>query len=141
MSDRDFWIALAAGPAIWLLLHQLGLPLRQSPLALATVLLLVIANPVLEEIVFRGAIQGALLKQAALKKSIAGISIACVMVSILFAAAHLLRQPAGWAALTFLPSLAVGWARERHKTLYSPSMLHMTYNAGFIAIFQTGTTS
>jgi membrane protease YdiL (CAAX protease family) len=134
-------MALAAGPTVWFLLHQLGLPLRHSPLSLATVLLLVIAYPVLEEIVFRGAIQSVLLKHAALSKSIAGLSVACVVASILFAAAHLLRQPAGWAALTFLPSLAFGWARERHKTLYSPILLHMSYNAGFIGIFQTGPTS
>ncbi|MFT6878455.1 MAG: membrane protease YdiL (CAAX protease family) [Granulosicoccus sp.] len=122
-------------------MYLMDLPLRRSPPPATTILLLVIAYPILEEIVFRGAIQGALLKQAALRHSIAGISIACVIASSLFATAHLLQQTAGWAALILLPSMLFGWARERHKTLYSPILLHMTYNAGFIGIFQAGATS
>ena len=71
----------------------------------------------------------------------AGISIACILASLAFAAAHLLRQPIGWAALIFLPSLIFGWARERHKTLYSPTLLHIVYNAGFIGLFETAAAS
>lgn len=126
-----------AGPVVWVLLYWLDLPLRHSPLAINAILLLVIAYPILEEIVFRGAIQSTLLQHSALRKSVAGISIACVLASVLFAAAHLFRQPAGWAALVFLPSVVFGWARERHKTLYSPILLHISYNAGFIGFFQT----
>ena len=107
---------------------------------MATIFLVVLAYPVLEEIVFRGAIQSALLRKPALRQSIAGISIACVIASALFAAAHLLSQPVGWAAMILIPSLVFGWARDRHKTLYSPIVLHMSYNAGFISIFQTGTS-
>ena len=116
-------------------MYMLGVPLRQQPLALGVVLLSVVAYPVLEEIVFRGAIQGALLSRGQLHRSFAGISIACLITSLIFAAAHLLRQPPLWAALIFLPSLVFGWARERHKSLYSPIALHMSYNAGFIALF------
>ena len=117
------------------------MPLRRSPVPLTTILFVVFAYPILEEIVFRGALQSALLKRSALRRSIAGISIACVVASLVFAAAHLISQPAGWAALVFFPALAFGWARERHKTLYSPIVLHMFYNAGFIGLFQTGATS
>ena len=131
------WLALLAAPLVWLLLHLLGLPLRQSPLNVVPVLFVVVAYPILEDIVFRGAIQGTLLNYSVLSKSFAGISVANVLASALFAAAHLLSQPLGWAALIFLPSLVFGWALERHKTLYSPILLHMSYNAGFIGIFQT----
>ena len=129
---------MAAGPLAWLVMYQLGLPLRNTSVALSTVFFVVLAYPILEEIVFRGAIQTTLLGHSKLRRSIAGISLACIIASVLFAAAHLLRQPAAWAALIFLPSLVFGWARERHRTLYSPIFLHMTYNAGFIGIFQTG---
>lgn len=131
---------LAAAPVVWIFLYLLGLPLRQSSPSLVTILLIVVTYPVLEEIVFRGAVQGALLNWTALRRSFAGISIACVITSSLFATAHLLTQSAVWATLVFIPSLVFGWARERHKTLYSPILLHMFYNAGFIGIFQTATT-
>ena len=97
----------------------------------------IVVYPVLEEIVFRGGIQGYLLSHPALARSIVGISLACVLTSVLFAAAHLLRQPPLWAALVFLPSLIFGWARERHDSLVSPTILHMSYNAGFVGLFQT----
>lgn len=108
---------------------------------MTTIALVVIAYPILEEIVFRGAVQGVLLNQKKLSKSVAGISIACVITSIVFATAHLLQQTVGWAALIVIPSLVFGWARERHNTLYSPILLHIAYNAGFIGIFQVGVSS
>ena len=129
---------MAAGPVCWFLLYQLGLPLRQQPPILNVVLMSVVAYPILEEIVFRGAIQSTLLKYPGLTKTAIGISAACLITSVVFAAAHLLRQPPLWAALIFLPSLVFGWARDRHKTLFSPIALHMSYNAGFIGFFQTG---
>jgi len=128
---------MAIGPATWLVLFFVGLPLRQQPVLPSVLLYGVLIYPILEEIVFRGAIQGAFLKNATLARSFSGISLACVVVSIVFAAAHLLRQPALWAALVFFPSLVFGWARDRHQTLYSPIALHMSYNAGFILFFQT----
>ena len=113
------------------------MPVRSSAVSLSIVVMSVIFYPVLEEIVFRGGLQGALLTRPALCRSIAGISLACVITSLLFAAAHLLRQPPLWAALVFIPSLIFGWARERHDSLVSPTVLHMSYNAGFIGLFQT----
>lgn len=127
-----------AGPICWLGLYAAGLPLRSGTVPLTLFLMSVLVYPVLEEIVFRGGIQGALLTRPALARSVMGISLACVLTSILFAAAHLLRQPPLWAALVFIPSLVFGWARERHDSLVSPTALHMTYNAGFIGLFQVG---
>jgi len=137
LRDGGFWVVLLAGPACWLILYFIGMPTRSSAASLNVVLMSVIVYPVLEEIVFRGSIQGALLTRPALARSIAGISLACVITSVLFAAAHLLRQPPLWAALVFVPSLVFGWARERHDSLISPTVLHMSYNAGFIGLFQT----
>lgn len=99
--------------------------------------MIALVYPILEEIVFRGGIQSALLSRPVMAHSFAGISVACVLTSVLFALAHLLHQPPQWAALVFLPSLVFGWARERHDTLKSPVLLHMSYNAGFIGVFQT----
>ena len=137
LRDGGFWAVLLAGPASWLILFFIGLPLRTNAISWNIVIMAIVVYPVLEEIVFRGAVQGYLLSHPALTRSMVGISLACVLTSVLFAAAHLLRQPPLWAALVFLPSLVFGWARERHDSLVSPTLLHMSYNAGFVGLFQT----
>ena len=115
----------------------IGVPLRQSPVSLQAMGYFVIAYPLLEEIVFRGGIQPALTNRPALAKSYAGISIANIVTSALFSAAHLLSHTLFWSALVFIPSLAFGWARDRHNTIVSPIILHMTYNAGFLWLYAT----
>lgn len=135
--DPGFWVALSLGPLCWLVLYGLGLPVRSTAPPLMAWTMIVLVYPVLEEIVFRGAIQGALLKRKALSQSLAGISLASIITSLLFAAAHLLQQTPLMASLVFLPSLVFGWARERHHSLLSPTLLHIAYNAGFITLFQT----
>ena len=133
--DHWFWAALAAGPICWILMFLIGVPLRQSPVTLGAVGYFVIAYPILEEIVFRGGIQPALANRSALAKTFAGISITNVITSVLFAGAHLLNQTLFWSALVFIPSLVFGWARDRHNTVASPMILHMTYNAGFLWLY------
>lgn len=133
--DYHFWITLAAGPVCWIAMYLLGVPLRESAVSLSSISYVVIAYPILEEIVFRGGIQPALAAQPALARSFAGLSFANVITSVLFAAAHLLNQSLFWSALVFIPSLAFGWARDRHNTLVSPIILHMTYNAGFLWLY------
>ena len=113
------------------------MPVRMTPPPLGAFLMVVIVYPVLEEFVFREALQGALLIRPPFAASLAGISLASVVTSTLFALAHLAQQPPVWAAMVFLPSLIFGWAKERHGTLASPIALHMVYNAGFIGLFQT----
>ena len=133
--DHWFWAALAAGPICWLLMYLLGVPLRQSPVSLGLIGYFVVDYPVLEEFVFRGGIQPALANRPALAKSFAGISIANIITSILFAAAHLLSHSLFWSALVFIPSLVFGWARDRHNSVMSPIVLHMAYNAGFLWLY------
>lgn len=135
LQDTQFWLAAAAAPPCWLALVQAGVPLRQAALPMLTLLQIVIVSPVLEEIVFRGGLQDWLLKREPMRRTRFGISLANVMVSIIFAATHLLHQPPMWAALVLLPSLVFGWAWERHGTLFSPIGLHMLYNAGFVWLF------
>lgn len=134
-KDALFWLALLAGPLSWLLLASLGLPQRTAPPSLQTLALVIVASPILEEIVFRGGLQAWLLTRPSLQRSIAGISLANILASLVFTALHLVRHPPLWAAPVFLPSLAFGWAMERHQTLLSPILLHAFYNAGFLWLF------
>ena len=96
----------------------------------------VLLYPVLEEIIFRGAIQGWLLERAALRKWLTGlISIPNILTSLVFCALHFISQPPLWAALVFIPSLVFGWSREHTGGLTIPILLHIWYNAGFYFLF------
>ena len=91
-------------------------------------------GPVLEELVFRGLLQGWLLQQPSVaQRNYAGISLANALTSGVFAAAHLLREPWPWAAATLLPSLVFGVARERSGGVIAPIVLHMAYNGALLA--------
>jgi len=150
---RQNWLlltlAFAAAPVAWLVLHFL----LDIPFATRTsaewfgfseagfrnlFLLAVIVYPVLEEIVFRGALQGWLLENSKFRRSFAGISVANGMTSLLFAAMHLINQSPFWAALIVLPSLVFGWAREATSGVIAPILLHMFYNGGFYWLFVAG---
>ncbi len=113
-----------------------GVNARTDPLAWKVVALVAIVSPVLEEIVFRGGLQTALLTRPLLRRACWGITGANLLTSIAFAAVHLISQPPLWALLIVLPSLVFGWALERHNTLLSPIGLHVFYNSGFIILFQ-----
>jgi uncharacterized protein len=101
---------------------------------LTTLLLLVLVVPVLEELVFRGLVQGALLERWP-RQRLGPLSAANALTSFLFAVSHLVYRAPLWAAAVFVPSLVFGYFRERHGTLASPILLHCWYNAGFFWLF------
>lgn len=137
LSDTRFWLALVAGPVVWAALLLSGLPVAQEGASARTWLYVVLAYPILEEIVFRGGLQGALLNRAVFRRTCGPVplTLANLTTSVIFAAFHLLNQPPLWAALVFLPSIVFGWMRERHDSVLPSMVLHIAYNAGFVALF------
>lgn len=136
-GDRGFLAALAlALPAVAVFAYapQLGVAVHVP----ASPWLFVLVYPVLEELVFRGLVQGWLLQRPALaaplvaRTWLAGLSAANVVTAALFAAAHLLRSPWPWALATFLPGLVFGWLRERHGGVTAPAIVHVAYNAAVL---------
>ncbi len=95
----------------------------------------VLVYPVLEEFVFRGALQGWLLELSVLNRFKWFISLPNILTSLAFTALHFINHPPLWAALVFLPSLIFGWAREYSGGLTLPILLHIWYNAGFYFLF------
>jgi len=132
--DAAFYAALFAGPLCWLILISLGQPIVGPP-ALIFWLKLTLLMPVLEEIVFRGGIQTALISKPTFAKQWHGISLANLITSVLFAAMHLISHPPLWAALVFVPSLLFGWARDRYHAVLPSVLLHAVYNSGFVWLF------
>jgi len=128
---RDMRLAaalVAAAPVWWLLAPHVGAARWDSASSLAATVLL---YPVLEELCFRGLLQGWLLQRLGGTMH-AGISAANLITSLAFAAAHLHAQPPAWAMATLLPSLVFGWVRERYGRVLPAIALHVYYNAGLM---------
>lgn len=99
-------------------------------------LLLVLVYPILEEIAFRGALQGWLRRKSWGLRHRFDITAANVLTSIVFAAFHVLRRPSIWSVGVGLPSLVFGFFRDRYGNLYAPIALHIFYNSGLIWLFR-----
>lgn len=130
---------MTAGPVVWILLwvlngNQFSLT---TTLPLYTLLLVIVVYPVLEEIVFRGALQGWLLSHNKFAtRFLPGITLANIITSLVFALFHLINQSPAWAFMIFFPSLVFGWARDRFGFLTASIALHSFYNAGFFLLFK-----
>ena len=133
--DAPFLFGLLAGPVTWALLALTGLPVAAGSPPPAAWLVSVLLAPVVEEYLFRGLLQGALLQRPRLARRWFGISGANVLVSIAFAAAHLWSRPSTAAVAVLLPSLALGACRERYGILAPCMVLHAFWNAGFVWLF------
>ncbi len=122
--DRHFFLLCALALPIWMMWHGLGWQTTKS----AWLLLLV--APVLEEVVFRGALQGWFLGKSKERRLFGPVTLANALTSTAFAALHGLKQGGGLGWLTFFPSLIFGHCRERYGTLLPCIVLHAVYNAG-----------
>jgi len=131
--------AIIAAPFYWWLFSILVAPASRPVFADVVsqrFIVIALVYPVLEEIVFRGAIQGWLLKKEWGRRRWSGLSGANVVTSLVFAAAHVVRRPSLLSAGVFIPSLVFGFFRERYNNLYVPIALHIFYNAGVALLFR-----
>ena len=97
---------------------------------------IVIGYPIVEEIIFRGGIQGWLHRYEWAKVTTLGISVANVLVSIIFAVLHIIIRPDDKTAYgIIIPSLIFGLFRDRHKHIISCTLLHVFYNMGIFFLF------
>jgi len=137
---KPWYVAVLAAIPAWCILYLLNRPNIEpawpfhSPV---TFLLLVLLYPLLEELVFRGLVQGELMRRAMFRQQVAGITLANVLTSTLFASVHLFTHPVGMAVLIFLPSLVFGYFRDRHDGWLLPAvLLHIYYNLGYFLLFK-----
>ena len=135
--DMLFRAAILLGPLYWLLLILLEAPDLQwnKPLLYPWWFLqLVVLYPVLEELVFRGLVQE-LLRDYVSRARYGPLTLANLLTSMLFAAAHLVFNPTPAALLVFFPSLVFGYFKDRTAALTASIILHGFYNAGFAWLF------
>lgn len=136
LKDLQFVAALVIAGPVWGVMWLTVVPtftLDNRSIALI-VFMTVIWYPVLEEILFRGAIQGGLINKAFGQKKLIGLTGANWITSLLFVAAHFWYQPVSWALMIIIPSLIYGFFRDRYSSIYPSIFLHVFYNGGFIAI-------
>jgi uncharacterized protein len=94
----------------------------------------VLLQPLLEEIVFRGILQGQALRLTMLNgqpRRLGPVTLANVLVTIAFVALHLRAQALAWALAVAVPSLIFGHLRERFASVWPAVGLHAFYNLGF----------
>jgi hypothetical protein len=135
-SARRFWWACALGaPPIAYAVAAAGYPMAMTHDPLRDLALIALAS-VLEEIVFRGALQPALARAFARGSSRQGDSLltrANVVTSVLFAAFHLWRHPLAVAIGVFPISLIYGKARELSGRWWPAALLHLGFNVALYA--------
>lgn len=132
-KDPCFLLLLLLGPLVTVLLGVALDRLHAPQFDLAMLVLPVVVYPVLEEMAFRGFIQEWLLQRSK-KQLILGVSVANMITTSLFVAAHLVYQPLFWALLVAIPSLVFGWARDRYNSVIPSIILHAFYNVGFFML-------
>jgi len=124
--------SLLGGSAIAALLGLACGPTGVSPWT--TLVSLVLWQPLLEELLFRGVLQSELLRVTRLARSRFGLTGANLLASAAFVAAHLVNQPPGWALAVLVPSLLFGFFRDRSGSVVPGLLLHAAYNAAFFLV-------
>ena len=132
LADRQFVRALLAGVVFWVVLDRLG---ATGPvLGLAALFSLILLQPLIEELLFRGLLQGRLRAFSWGQRPFAGFTLANWTVSLLFTALHFISHPPLWAAGVLVPSLLYGYFRDRHDSVTPAIALHVFYNAGYFLL-------
>ena len=131
--DGLFVVAAAVAVGFWIMLGWL-LPVQ--PIAWRQVgswsfVSLVVVQPCLEEVVFRGLLQGRLSRWQRMRTAWRGFTAANGVTALLFAAGHFVNHPALWAAGVVVPALVFGFFRDRYASIWPGTLLHVFYNGGY----------
>lgn len=134
LSDKHFMAAVLAAMVFWGLLlvsyplhPQAAWPLTHWREAIQVAIL----YPLIEEGLFRGLIQGELIRRVPFQRQWRGLTLANLLTSGVFVAAHFFYHPPLAALGVLIPSLLFGYFRDRHRRLLSPFLLHGYYNLGY----------
>lgn len=84
-----------------------------------------------EELAFRGWLQGLLADHLPHRWWGQRLSLANLLTSLLFAAAHLAVTAHWQNLLVFAPALIFGYFRDHYQRVAPAAILHCFYNAGF----------
>ncbi|WP_372879015.1 JDVT-CTERM system glutamic-type intramembrane protease MrtJ [Spongiibacter marinus] len=130
LYDQQFWWAILVAPLVLLLISLIApeLPFVIEPTYRQLALFLILA-PLLEELAFRGWLQGYFWRTRLARQRVGNISAANIATSALFALSHTYSGPLLWSLLVFFPSLVFGYHRDRYQSVFPAFVLHLVYNA------------
>jgi len=159
LSDKYFWLVHIAAILFWLVLMwinsgpnfigavvdtvvgttagSLSENLRLSWVLYQPLLFLQIAfvYPILEELVFRGLLQGRIAKYPMGHGRLGFISVANIITSLLFVLFHLTSHSIHWAVAVFIPSIIFGYFRDKYRSVIPAIILHINFNVGYFLLF------
>ena len=136
ITDRWFLSAIIAPVPFWYLLAALNI--NQLFITQATIthmLMVVMVYPFIEELCFRGLIQGHLFNTLGAHKAWMGFSAANAITSIAFTLLHLIYHESLLAIAVLLPSLIFGFFKDRYQSIVPGLILHSWYNSGLFWFF------
>jgi len=135
-----FALAMLAGVVVVLVMHGWVQPYPPDvQYSWAQLLSFIIWQPLVEEVLFRGIIQGQLARREWGRCSWMGISSANIVTSILFTAIHLINSSPLFALSVIAPSLVFGYFRDYCNSVYPSIIIHAAYNAMvFAGLMMTG---
>lgn len=127
--DIRYVLALIAGILVIVLVHD-WVPVFSSSHEhqWTYVLAIILWQPFIEEVLFRGIIQGQLSLRKWGGKEIFKISAANIVTSVLFVGLHLVNYFHVWSLTIFIPSLLFGYFRDEFHSVYPSFFLHSAYN-------------
>jgi hypothetical protein len=124
LRDLHAVMALLAAIPVWLALALWAGSYMRHPSGLSA----------WAELVFRGILQGQALRLMSSNgepRRLGPVTLANVLVTVVFVALHLRAQPLVWALAVAGPSLVLGHLRERFGSVWPAVLVHVVYNAGF----------
>jgi membrane protease YdiL (CAAX protease family) len=132
--DAHLLVAGLAALPVWVALAWLLGPALYRPASPGAWLAFMLLWPLVEELLFRGLLQGQLLRLSGggeRRGAVWPLSRANLLTTAAFVAVHLGTQPWLWALAVAAPSLVFGHLRERLGSVWPAVLLHGVYNAGF----------
>ena len=94
---------------------------------------LIVWQPLIEEVLFRGIIQGQFAKHKWGQRSLLNISSANAATTVLFVTMHMVNTMPWYALTIFVPSLVLGYFRDYCDSIYPCIVIHSTFNAMLFA--------
>jgi membrane protease YdiL (CAAX protease family) len=125
---------LLLAPLFWAAVWMSGLafPFASRPAAWLTVASVVFWYPLVEELAFRGFLQGRVRALRAGTRQLGGLTLANWATSVAFVFWHAAFNPSLSVLGVGVPSLIFGHFRDRQGSVYPAILLHAAYNASFL---------
>ena len=128
--NYQFALAMLAGIIVVWVMHSWVKPYPASvEYSWMQLLSLIIWQPFIEELLFRGIIQGQIRKRDWGKRSWLCISNANLITSVMFVIVHMINNTPLFALTVLAPSLVFGYFRDRCNSIYPSIIIHSSYNA------------